>query len=517
MTDKLLLGESVNIEYKEAVPEKSIKYMKTVVAFANGKGGTLVFGIEDGTMKVVGIDKEELFTTMDAISNAIIDSCEPMITPNIYVRNIEDKYILVVEVASGTQTPYCIKSLGIEKGTYIRVGGTTRLAEMHMIQELILQRTNRYYDNVPASGKTLTEKEVEQACREFTEYAKENCDTEEEKNKIRPLTKNKLQEWGLLHELDGELVPSIGLCLLLDIPVNGIRSMVRCAIFRGTDRAIFLDSKDYEGRLYKQIDDAYDFVVRNIRVGAEIVGIQRKDVYELPLGSIREAICNAVCHRSYLEDDDVKVALYDDRLEITSPGRLFNGVTLEKIREGFSKTRNRGIANMLSYMRVIESWGSGIPRILRECKEKGLPEPSVGVSEDYVIVQLFRDDYYDTPRLTRNHQENPQETTQLTKNHQENPQETTQLTKNHQETLQEIKRVLRLKDGTKLKDVEVDIINLMFLEPGISQKEIAKRFGISMESAKHYVSKLKGYNVLKREGATKRGKWIVNEEILVEE
>ena len=91
------------------------------------------------------------------------------------------------------------------------------------------------------------------------------------------------------------------------------------------------------------------------------------------------------------------------------------------------------------------------------------------------------------------------------------------LTKNHQENLQEIKRVLRLKDGTKLKDVEVDIINLMFLEPGISQKEIAKRFGISMESAKHYVSKLKGYNVLKREGATKRGKWIVNKELLVEE
>ena len=128
MTDKLLLGESVNIEYKEAVPEKSIKYMKTVVAFANGKGGTLVFGIEDGTMKVVGIDKEELFTTMDAITNAIMDSCEPMIVPNIYVRNIEDKYVLFVEIEAGKQTPYYIKSLGIEKGSFIRVCGTTRLA-----------------------------------------------------------------------------------------------------------------------------------------------------------------------------------------------------------------------------------------------------------------------------------------------------------------------------------------------------------------------------------------------------
>ena len=515
MTDKLLQGDSLNVEYKEAVPEKSIKYMKTVVAFANGKGGTLVFGVEDGTMKVVGIDRDELFTTMDAITNAIMDSCEPVIVPNIYVRNIDDKYVVVVEVEAGNQTPYCIKSLGIEKGTFIRVGGTTRLAELHMIQELILQKTNRYYDNVPARGKVLTEKEVEQACREFTEYAKENCDTEEEKNKIRPLTKNKLQEWGLLHELEGELVPSIGLCLLLDIPVNSIRSMVRCAIFRGTDKAIFLDSKDYEGRLYKQIDDAYDFVLRNIRVGAEIVGIQRKDVYELPLGSIREAICNAVCHRSYLEDDDIKVALYDDRLEITSPGGLFKGVTLEKIREGFSKTRNRGIANMLSYMRVIESWGSGIPRILRECKEKGLPEPMVGENEDYVIVQIFRDDYYNTPKSSDKTSNNTQETTRLEKNTQEHTQETTQLEKNTQEHTQETKGVLCLKSGVKLKSIEVNIINLIRSESYVSQKEIAIRLKISMDSVKHYVNKLKGYNVLKREGATKRGKWIVNEDLLV--
>ena len=150
MTDKLLLGESVNVEYKESVPEKSIKYMKTVVAFANGKGGTLVFGIEDGTMKVVGIDKEELFTTMDAISNAIIDSCEPMITPNIYVRNIEDKYVLFVEIDAGKQTPYYIKSLGIEKGSFIRVGGTTRLAELYYVKDLILRGTNKFYDQLPA-------------------------------------------------------------------------------------------------------------------------------------------------------------------------------------------------------------------------------------------------------------------------------------------------------------------------------------------------------------------------------
>lgn len=114
-------------------------------------------------------------------------------------------------------------------------------------------------------------------------------------------------------------------------------------------------------------------------------------------------------------------------------------------------------------------------------------------------------------------QEHPQEIGVERRNPQENPQETTRLTPNPQENPQETKRILRLKDGTKLKDMEVSIIDLMLSEPGVSQKEIAKRFGVSMESVKHYVNKLKDYNVLKREGATKKDMWIVNEEILVKE
>ena len=255
-------------------------------------------------------------------------------------------------------------------------------------------------------------------------------------------------------------------------------------------------------------------MVRNIRVGAEFVGIQRKDVYELPLGSIREAICNAVCHRSYLEDDDVKVALYDDRLEIISPGGLFNGVTLEKIREGFSKTRNRGIANMLSYMRVIESWGSGIPRILRECKEKGLPEPSVGVSEDYVIVQLFRDDYYGNGKASDKTSDKPQETAQSSDKTSDKLQKTTQ---SSDKTFGNRLRLEGIYDGRKLNEYEKDILNLIFDTPTVSKGEMAAVLKMTIGEVKYYLQKLKNIGLVKREGANKNGKWIVNEELIVEE
>lgn len=130
-TDILLSGESKNVEYKQEMPSNSTKYMKTVVAFANGEGGKLVFGIEDGTMKVTGFTKDEVFQRMDAITNAIYDNCEPKITPNVAVQEIDGKAIIVVEILSGMQRPYYIKSLGIKDGTFVRVSGTTRRAELY--------------------------------------------------------------------------------------------------------------------------------------------------------------------------------------------------------------------------------------------------------------------------------------------------------------------------------------------------------------------------------------------------
>lgn len=123
-----------------------------------------------------------------------------------------------------------------------------------------------------------------------------------------------------------------------------------------------------------QIEEAYKYVLGKINLGAKINGLHRQDEYELPIGSIREVIANAVTHLSYLEPGNVQVALYDDRLEVTSPGMLLTGVTIEKIRQGYSKVRNRAIANAFAYMKIIEQWGSGIPRILAEFKKYGLKE-----------------------------------------------------------------------------------------------------------------------------------------------
>lgn len=99
--EEILAGESQNVEFKVQRPDKSIKYMKSVVAFANGKGGRIVFGIDDKTRAVVGIPEGAVFQEMDAITNAISDSCEPRIIPDVYLQNIDGKTIIVVEIGAG--------------------------------------------------------------------------------------------------------------------------------------------------------------------------------------------------------------------------------------------------------------------------------------------------------------------------------------------------------------------------------------------------------------------------------
>ena len=161
--EEILAGESKNVEFKENLPEKSIKYMKSVVAFANGTGGKIIFGIADKTREVVGFDKEDVFKKMDAIANAVSDSCEPAIIPDISLQTIDGKTVIVAEISEGRQRPYYIKALGREGGIYVRVAGTTRLADEYMVRELMFEGSNRYFDQALCSGLTITDEEIDAA------------------------------------------------------------------------------------------------------------------------------------------------------------------------------------------------------------------------------------------------------------------------------------------------------------------------------------------------------------------
>jgi predicted HTH transcriptional regulator len=151
---------------------------------------------------------------------------------------------------------------------------------------------------------------------------------------------------------------------------------IKCARFRGTSVAEFIDQKDIEGSLDRQIEAAMAFYKANVRRGATIKGLRREERDEYPETAVREAIANAVCHRDYgMEGSDIKFAMFDDRIEITSPGALPQRMSMAMLGKGVSEARNKVIARIFREMGIIEEWGQGITRMRAAMSEWGLPEP----------------------------------------------------------------------------------------------------------------------------------------------
>lgn len=155
---------------------------------------------------------------------------------------------------------------------------------------------------------------------------------------------------------------------------------------------VFLDRKEYDGDLFTQLENAEKFIKNHIRLSSEIKGLQREDQYEIPLEAIRESLINAVVHRDYSNDGrDIKMGIYDDMVNIVSPGAFPSTITQEDLLEGRSEIRNKVIARVFKELNYIEQWGSGIRRIKSSCKARGLKEPDVVEKGDFVDVSLYRE------------------------------------------------------------------------------------------------------------------------------
>jgi len=254
---------------------------------------------------------------------------------------------------------------------------------------------NRSYDCVIRRDLTVTEEEIQELCIQMKQVAIANAKTEAQKAAVKDLTKNRLLSWGLLAEdEDGCIHPTNGYVFLQG--KDEFLSQIQCGMFKGKNRAVFVDKREYTGPLWQQIEDAFQFALRNIRLGAKLEGIYRQDIYELPPDSIRELIINAVMNCSFLQNSHIQVAVYDDRLEITSPGGLLPGVTIERMKEGYSKIRNRALAQAFLYMNMIETWGSGIPKLMESMREYGLEEPEFIDMEIGLRINLYRKDIHST-------------------------------------------------------------------------------------------------------------------------
>lgn len=388
MVEKEFFGEDKNIEYKREIPHNHVNFLKDIIAFSNTSDGKVIIGIEDGTHIVYGIGEQNPFKLSDSISNMISDACTPQIDPDITMRTCEGKTVLEVQIVPGKFRPYYLAGRGKETTSYIRINGTSRPADARKLKELEIEGQNLSYDKMLCIGKEYDEKKALHLCKEMKRIALEACKNDDEKDEVKDMTIEKLEDFGVLCRNGKKISVTHAFDLMTDN--RNRNAKVQCALFKGTTRDIFIDKKEFAGAIYEQVEDAYHFILRHINLGAEIDGVYRSEEYELPTRAVREMVANAVVHRSYLDEACVQVCIFDDRIEVVSPGMLYGGLDIETAKMGKSRCRNEAIAEAFHYMHIIESWGTGIPRLYSRCAEYGLPEPLFEEFGDGIKVTMFR-------------------------------------------------------------------------------------------------------------------------------
>jgi predicted HTH transcriptional regulator len=336
--------------------------LKAIVAFANTSGGVVVIGVEDGTRKVKGVG--DVLAEEERLANLIADSISPKLVPSMEVLPWRKTQALAVEIYPSPNRPHYLNKLGPAAGVFVRVGSTNRMADPTLIQEM--RRYNQFssFDEQPMPD--LHSEAVD--FRAASEYFKP----------IRKLTTHALQSLKLTANYQGRIVPTVGGVLLFG--AERLRhfpdAWIQAGRFAGRDRRRILDSAEVRSYLPAAADEAIAFLRKHMAREAVIGAVKRSDLWTFPVVAVREAVINAIVHADYAQHGaPIRIALFDDRLEVDNPGLLPFGLTIEDIQKGISKLRNRVIGRVFQELGLIEHWGSGIQRMTAACQERGLDAP----------------------------------------------------------------------------------------------------------------------------------------------
>ena len=353
--------ESKTLEFKRDLSSPK-PLLKTLVAFANTAGGKLIVGVEDNKT-IFGF--EQPLDEEERLANMIADSIAPRLVPNIEMVTVDGKTLLVVEVFLSGSRPHWLKAEGAENGVYVRLGSSNRQADFQLIAEL-----QRGVAGVSFDTLSMVDLDVEAL----------DLGAIESDFHSRNVDGSMLQSLKILVKDQGRLVPSQGGILLYGKERRFYfdDAWIQCGRFIGSDKGDIFDHIDIHDPLPKAVDSIMLFLKKHAMRGADFSEIRRKDLWSIPLNILREVVINALVHADYSHrGTPIRVAFFDNRIEVESPGLLLPGLTVADMKLGISQIRNPIIARVFRELDLIEQWGSGVPGIFREAETLGLPEPFI--------------------------------------------------------------------------------------------------------------------------------------------
>jgi ATP-dependent DNA helicase RecG len=347
------LKESVSTEFKSIVID-DIK--KSIIAFANSGGGTLYVGITDSG-EVVGLASAD--ADMMSINNMLRDGIKPDVTLSVQsrVEQMNGKDIIRMDIQSGTERPYYLVDKGIRpEGVYVRHGAASVPATDTAIRKMIRETDGDSYEKLRSVEQKLS---FDSAKAEFA------------KRKVK-FGDSQMATLGLMNT--DKIYTNLAL-LLSEQCVHAIK----VALFQDATQQVFKDRQEFEGSLFKQINDVYNYLDLNNKTTATFDKLLRIDSRDYPETALREAMLNAVVHREYSASGSILIKMFSDRVEFISPGGLVDGIEIEDIMSGYSACRNSELAEVFYRVRLIEAYGTGIQKIF-EAYKTSLAQPKIEVT-----------------------------------------------------------------------------------------------------------------------------------------
>jgi ATP-dependent DNA helicase RecG len=467
---KDLIGETTEYDKKlELETKKPKSWCKSISAFANCFGGKLIYGVaNDGTL--VGLEDAEFVS--EKISEIIKDRLNPIPEFKLSFKTDKGMKFVIVDVYPGRQTPYYYSADG-QLTAFVRVGNESVPATPTQLRELVLKGSGTTYDSLISKYRfeDMAFTKIRSVYKSRTGNAFEDTDYE---------------SFGIVDE-NGNLT-NAGALLADESPVR--HSRLFCTRWNGLTKASglvdALDDKEYTGGLVELLQDGIGFIMRNSKKAWKKLPDRRVELPEYPERAVTEGLVNALIHRSYTElGSEVHIDMFDDRLEIYSPGGMVDGTILDNkdVTPVPSKRRNPVLADIFNRLNYMERRGSGFKKIMDDYKfQENYTEklkPEFYAKYDSFILTLYNLNYLEG-------QDDIQDDTQ--DDTQGDTQGDTQ-------------------DNAQM-NIDIKIRELMKDNNKISTKEIAEILGISIITVKRKIKKMPNVVFV---GSGYSGHWEVTE------
>lgn len=474
LKDLCLCGETTRVQFKEMFTSQK-EVAKEMIAFANTKGGVILFGVEDKTGVIKGLSYDEIQQTSRELGNAAQELVKPTIYIETEVVKVEGKHVLVCSIEEGCNKPY--KNLQGE--IWVKQGADKRrITENAEILSLFQSSGNYHPEDDPEKGTNVDDLEMADL-RDFFRrvYGREIEDFDQ------PL-ESMLKSLGI-QTAEGE-VTRAGMLFFGRDPQHFEHSVVLKAVaFQGNDigDTNYLDSRDITGTLPRMFKEGMAFLKSYLRHEQRGQNFNSTGILEISEVALEELLQNALVHFDLLNHAAIRLLIFSNRVEIINPGCLYGGLRVEDIKLGVSRQRNPLMAELAAKTMIYRGLGSGIIRVMRENTPIDFDNQE---SADQFKVTVWRT------------AQKEKDTTQKNMNSTHKGEFTTQ---------KRLDSTQKKSDSTQKK-----ILEYLRVHPQATRLEVSKALGdITEDGVKYAIARLQEKGLLERVGGRKQGEWIVKD------